>query len=156
MEIIVKEVTVKEILDIHKKIPEFSETPPSKFVEINNYQGKRKLVLEARFGKEAIGYMVAYDRFQDKSFYCWITGVIPSYRNHGALSAMMNYLFNWAKLNGYSKIKLKSRNIRREMNAYLVKRGFFFTSVEQRENIKDNRISAECEIEDNFDFVAQV
>jgi len=156
MEIIIKEVSIKDVLDIHKKIPEFRETPADKLLGAERYKGKKTLFLAAYIGKKPVGYMTAYDRFADKSFYCWMTGVIPEYRNHGVLSAMMNYLFKWAGLNQFSKIKLKTRNERREMLAYLVKRGFFFTSIEAREDVKDNRILLERHIEEDYAFEAKV
>ena len=156
MEIVVKEVLIKDIVGVHKKIPEFRETPAEKLIGPDRYKNTKTLFLVAYIGSEAVGYMAAYDRFRDKSFYCWMTGVIPTHRQFGVLTAMMNYLFKWAKLNGFTKIKIKSRNERREMLSFLVKRGFFFTSVEPRDNIKDNRISLERSIEEDFDFEASV
>ena len=156
MEIIIKETSIKDVIGIHKRIPEFFETPADKLLGSERYKDAKTLALMAYFGKEAVGYMVAYDKFRDKSFYCWITGVIPAYRNHGVLASMMSYLFKWARLNGFSKIKIKTRNERREMLAFLVKRGFFFTSVEQRDDIKDNRICLERAITEDFDFEAKV
>ena len=156
MEIIIKEVSIKDVIDIHKKIPEFKETPAEKLLGKDRYQGKKTLFLVAYIGKAAVGYMAAYDKFNDKSFYCWMTGVVPDYRNYGVLSEMMNYLFKWAYLNKFIKIKIKTRNERREMLAHLVKRGFFFTSVETRDDIKDHRICLERSIEENYDFEAKV
>ena len=156
MEITIKEVSIKDVADVHKKIPEFRETPADKLLGSDRYKDKKVLFLVAYVGKNPAGYMVSYDRFGDKSFYCWMTGVMPDYRESGILSAMMNYLFRWASLNGFSKIKIKTRNERREMLAYLVKRGFFFTSVEQRDEIKDNRVCLERSIAEDFDFEAKV
>jgi len=156
MDIIIKEIKLQDVVNIHKRIPEFFETPAKKLIESERYQGKKTLVLAAYAGKQEAGYMIAYDRFSDKSFYCWITGVVPAFRNSGVLTLMMNYLFKWASLNGFSKIKLKSRNERREMNTYLVKRGFFFTSIEHRDEIKDNRVGFERVIEEDYDFEAKV
>jgi len=156
METVVKEVTIKDVMGIHKKIPEFRETPADKLLGAERYEGKQTLFLAAYIGKHPAGYMVAYDKFCDKSFYCWMTGVVPEYREHGVLSAMMTYLFRWAYSKGFSKIKIKTRNERREMLAYLVKRGFFFTSVEQRDDIRDNRICLERHVEEDYAFEAKV
>jgi GNAT superfamily N-acetyltransferase len=156
MEIVIKEVSIKDVMSIHKRIPEFQDTPVDKLLGVERYKGKRTLFLAAYIGKEVVGYMAAYDRFADKSFYCWMTGVLPDYRGHGVLSAMMTYLFKWAVTNGFSKIKLKSRNERREMNAFLIKRGFLFTSIETRDDIRDNRICLEHSIEEDYAFEAKV
>lgn len=55
----------------------------------------------------------------------------------------MTYEYKWAKEKHYDKIKIKTRNNRREMLGYLVKYGFFFTEVVQHPNIDDNRILLE-------------
>jgi len=156
MDIFIKEATIGDVTAIHRRIPEFFETPADKLIGSDRYKNKKTLFLTAHISNQPVGYLVAYDRFEDKSFYCWITGVVPEYRNQGVLTAMMNYLFKWAYTNGYGKIKLKSRNERREMNSYLVKRGFFFTSIEHRDDIKDHRISLERAIEEDYDFEAKV
>jgi GNAT superfamily N-acetyltransferase len=143
VKILVKEVLLSEILKVHVQINEFAETPPDKEYFENRYKGKNPLLICAYFGKLPIGYMVGYDKFADKSYYCWMAGVILEYRNQGALTAMMNYLFAWAKRKKYKTIKIKTRNDKRDMLKFLVKNGFNFTNVEPRENIKDNRIELE-------------
>ncbi len=55
----------------------------------------------------------------------------------------MQYQIDWAKRQGYSKLKIKTRNARREMLSFLVKNGFNFTEVEKKENIIENRINLE-------------
>lgn len=60
--------------------------------------------------------------------------------------ALMNYQEEWAKKRGYTKIKIKTRNNRREMLHYLVKCGFCFYRVEEQENIGENRILLEKQI----------
>lgn len=156
MDITIKEVSIADVTGIHKQIPEFFETPADRLLGYDRYKNKKTLFLAAYIGNSPVGYLVAYDRFNDKSFYCWITGVIPAFRNQGVLTEMMNYLFKWAYTNKYSKIKLKSRNERREMNAYLVRRGFFFTSIEHRDDAKNHRVFFERDIEEDYDFEAKV
>ena len=76
--------------------------------------------------------------------YCWMVAVDAKYRGKGILKSMMDYLQKWAKRKGYTKIKIKTRNKRREMLSYLVKYGFDFTGVVLNgSDIKDSRILAE-------------
>ena len=58
----------------------------------------------------------------------------------------MNYQINWAKDKGYHILKIKTRNNRREMLSFLIRNGFYFTEVEAKENIKDNRINLQKDI----------
>jgi len=157
MDIFIKEVTIDDVMEVHRQIPEFFDTPTDKLYGYERFKDRKTLFLIAYMANTAVGYLIAYDRHKDKSFYCWITGVVPEARNKGVLSAMMNYLFKWAYTNGYGMIKVKSRNERREMNAYLIKRGFFFTNIEPRDDVKDHRILLEHAIEeDDYDFEAKV
>ena len=137
------QTSIEEAVKVHVQIPEFTETPPDKNYFENRYKGKTHLILCAYENETAMGYIIAYDKFADKSFYCWMAGVIPQYRKQGALTELIKYLFSWAGSKGYDKIKIKTRNDKRDMLRFLVKNGFNFTAVEQRENINNNRIELE-------------
>jgi GNAT superfamily N-acetyltransferase len=104
------------------------------------------LIIVAYVDDQPAGYTVGYDKFEDGSFYCWMAGVNPKFRKLGLLKSLMDYEDKWAKEKGYNKIKIKTRNNRREMLSYLVKYGFFFTEVIQQHNIDDNRILLEKEL----------
>lgn len=95
--------------------------------------------------KNQFGYLIAYDS-GDSSFYCWLAGVSKEHRRKGALTKMMEYLENWMRKNGYTKLTIKTRNDKREMLKYLVKNDFDFTKVETMPNQKENRIYLEKEV----------
>ena len=69
--------------------------------------------------------------------------VIPKLRGKGTMSAIMDKMFEIAKENEYKEITVKTRNDKRGMLTNLVKRGFNFTKVEPKENIKDSEIFLE-------------
>lgn len=142
----IKEVNIDEVLEVHINIPEFVETKPNKQYFEERYKGKENIILCAYKDNIAIGYIIGYDKFSDESFYCWMAGVIPEYRKLGTLTKLMKYLTEWSRDNGYNKIKIKTRNDKRDMLKFLIKNEFNFTYVEERENIKDNRISLERNI----------
>ena len=75
-----------------------------------------------------------------------MAGVDYRFRRKGILSELMRYQMNWAKEKGYEILKIKTRNNRREMLSFLVKTGFNFVSVEERDNIEDNRINLEIKL----------
>lgn len=139
----VKEVGINEALEVHKNILEFKDTIPIAEYFENRYKNKEKLIIVAYNNNTPIGYIIGYDKYNDGSFYCWMAGVDNNYRKLGALTGLMNYQIEWAKNKGYNKIKIKTRNTRREMLGFLVKNGFNFASIESKENIEENRINLE-------------
>ena len=143
----IKEVDIKEAIKVHKNIKEFNETKPEKEYFENRYRDREKLIIVAYYNNVPAGYIIGYDKFQDgKNFYCWMAGVDSKFRKLGILTKMMQYQENWAKQKGYSILKIKTKNNRREMLSFLVKHNFNFLSVEKRDNIQDNRINLQKEI----------
>lgn len=143
----VKEVEIEEAIKVHKNVLEFDDLNPKKDFFENRYKDKEKLIIAAYYNNIPIGYIVGYNKYEDdKSFYCWMAGVDINYRRLGALTALMEYQVEWAKSKGYKKLKIKTRNNRREMLNFLVKNDFYFTSVEPQENIENYRINLEKNI----------
>ena len=144
--IVVKEVSIDEIVKVNQNVIEFDgkDTKAEDFEK--RYQDKDKLLIVAYYENIPIGYIIGYDRDNDGSFYCWMAGVDNNYRRLGALTALMNYQMDWAKKKGYNKLKIRTRNNRREMLSFLVKNGFNFVSVENKEDITENRINLEHDL----------
>lgn len=140
----VREVSIDEALKVERQIPEFDEYTRESYEE--KYKGKEKLILVCYVGGKPAGYIVGYDRYGDGSFYCWMAAVIPQFRKLGVLKAMMGYQDSWARKKGYTKIRIKTRNYRREMLCYLMNYGFLLTGVEPRDNILENRILLERDL----------
>ena len=144
--IVVREVPIDEAVKVNRNVIEFDgkDTKAEDFER--RYQDKDKLIIVAYYENIPIGYIIGYDRDNDGSFYCWMAGVDNNYRRLGALTSLMNYQMDWAKKKGYNKLKIRTRNNRREMLSFLVKNGFNFVSVEQRDNITENRINLEHDL----------
>lgn len=144
---IVKEVDIEEVMKVHKNVLEFNASDSTKEYFENRYKDSEKLIIVAYYKDLPIGYIVSYDRFNDgKSFYCWMAGVDNNYRRMGALKYLMHYQDKWAKEKGYTCIKIKTRNSRREMLSFLIKNDFNLVSVEEKEFVIDNRINLEKNI----------
>lgn len=138
----VKEVEIEEAIKVHKNVIEFDELNPTKEHFENRYKDKKHVIIVAYYNNVPVGYIIGYDKFEDgESFYCWMAGVDINYRRLGALTSLMEYQEKWAREQGYKVLKIKTRNNKRNMLSFLVKNNFYFTSVEQRENIEDNRIN---------------
>lgn len=144
--IVVREVPIDEAVKVNRNVIEFDgkDTKAEDFER--RYQDKDKLIIVAYYENIPIGYIIGYDRDNDGSFYCWMAGVDNNYRRLGALTSLMNYQMDWAKKKGYNKLKIRTRNNRREMLSFLVKNGFNFVSVENREDITENRINLEHDL----------
>lgn len=140
----IKEVEINETIKVHKNVLEFNETEPNVEYFENRYKNRDRLIIVAYYNNIPIGYIIGYDKYEDEeSFYCWMAGVDNNYRRLGVLTALMNYQIKWATNKGYKKLKIKTRNNRRAMLSFLVKEGFYFTSIEQKEEIRENRINLE-------------
>jgi ribosomal protein S18 acetylase RimI-like enzyme len=142
-------ITVKETdfdcaACVHSLIPEFDAKTKADFEKKTG--GAKKLILVAEIEGEKAGYLVGYDRFRDGSFYVWMAGVVPAFRKNGVMTALMNHVEKWAKKNGFRKLKIKTRNRRREVLAFLVKNGFQFKKVFPRDDVSENRIGLEKNI----------
>ncbi len=137
--VIVKQDSVENALSVHLGIEEFNDSHDIGFFE-ERLQGKSHIVFVSYVDNEPAGYLIAYDRYEDGSIYCWMTGVCKKFRKKGALTALMNELERWSKENGFYTIKIKTRNKRREMLAFLIKHKYSFTDVQEKESIEENRI----------------
>jgi ribosomal protein S18 acetylase RimI-like enzyme len=144
--IVIKEDSIEVAVKVTATIVEFEEPFDKAYFE-ERYKDADRLILVAYVDNEPAGYMVSYDKNNDGLFYCWMAGVDPLFRRLGLLNRMMQYLNDWAKGHGYSKLTIKTRNSRREMLAYLVKAGFNFTEVHLQPVIEDNRILLERVVE---------
>ena len=141
-EIVIKEATLSEVIKVNKNVIEFDEIIPTEEYFKNRYKDSEKLIIVAYYEDKPAGYIIGYDEFKDnkENFYCWLAGVDYKYRRKGILTKLMDYQMKWAREKGYKKLRIKSRNDKREMLSFLVKNGFDFISVEKKENIKSNNI----------------
>lgn len=143
--IVIKEDSIENAVKVSATISEFDMLYDKAYFE-NRYKDKVNLVLVAYVDNQSAGYMVAYDKNNNGSFYCWMAGVNPLFRRLGILNKLMEYLKCWAISHGYRKLTIKTRNNRREMLSYLVKSGFYFIEVQPYPSIKYNRIVLEKSI----------
>ena len=143
--ITIKEDTIENVVDISSRIVEFDDKFKKNYFE-ERYLEKEKLILVAYFENKPAGYLVSYDNYNDGSFYCWMAAVDPEFRRKGILSELMTRLEDWARENGYKKIRIKTRNNKREMLSYLVKNGFYFINIEECPLIEDHRLLLEKNI----------
>ena len=138
----IKEISIQEAIDIHNTIPEFHKKHLNDFED--RIKDKQSLVIGAFSENISAGYIIAYKKYEDGSLYCWMAGVNPNFRKQGILKEMMDYITSWAKDKGFTKIRIKTRNSRREMLSYLIK--YHYDIVEFTPHPEDNRIVFEKKI----------
>lgn len=143
-DIAVRQASIEEIHTVHALIPEFSETQSADFPK--RYEGREHVLLIAEVDGRPAGYLIGYDRDQNQSFYCWMAGVVPEYRRKGVLTALMDALESWATEHEYRAIMIKTRNSRREMLSYLVRKDFDIVAFEPKDDFRENRILFRKEI----------
>ena len=116
---------LEDAVDLAHQIPEFDN--PYNIDEYKKRLLSDHLVLTAHIENEIVGFKIGYDRFNDGSFYSWMGGVLPENRNQSIADMLADYQENWAKNNGYSSIRLKTRKKHEAMLFFSKKRGFVIT-----------------------------
>ena len=116
---------LEDAVDLAHQIPEFDN--PYNIDEYKKRLLSDHLVLTAHIENEIVGFKIGYDRFNDGSFYSWMGGVLPENRNQSIAEMLADYQENWAKKNGYTSIRLKTRKKHEAMLSFSKKRGFVIT-----------------------------
>ncbi len=75
-----------------------------------------------------VGFKMGYP-YKDNTFYSWIGGVLPKFRQQGIAIQLALLQEQWAKTNGFTKLRTKSMNRFRAMMILNLKNGFNITNV---------------------------
>lgn len=135
----VRPATVKQLLDAHALVPEFTLGGEAYFRD--RLAGRTSLSLIAWDGDRIAGYAVAY--LEGDVVYIWLAGTDPDYRGRGVYSEIFEEIRRWPAAQASAKIRLKTTNSFPAMLRWLVKNGFMFAAIEQGGTPMENRIIAE-------------
>ncbi|MFY7909589.1 MAG: GNAT family N-acetyltransferase [Emticicia sp.] len=138
--VIIREGTIAECIEISEKIPEFSSGNYDEASYLQRLSNTQYLILVAEKDQQVVGFKVGYDRYRDGSFYSWLGGVLPENRKDGIATQLADEQEKWVSEQGFSSITLKTRNRFRAMLIFALKNGFLIENIEIKENIEDNRI----------------
>ena len=74
------------------------------------------------------GFKIGY-RYNSNTFYSWVGGVLPEFRQKGIAKKLAQQQELWAKNNGFTKLRTKSMNRFKPMMILNLKNGFNIISV---------------------------
>jgi len=139
--VIIREGTIAECIEISEKIPEFSSGNYDEAAYLQRLSNTQYLILVAEKDQQVVGFKVGYDRYQDGSFYSWLGGVLPEYRKDSIATQLADKQEKWALASGFDAIRLKTRNRFRAMLIFALKNGFLIENIEIKETVENNRIN---------------
>jgi GNAT superfamily N-acetyltransferase len=143
--VLIREGTFEECVNLSKKIMDF-ESP----YEINEYKKRCETVthlpLIADMDNKQIGFKIGYDRYKDGSFYSWMGGVLPEFRQKKVASKLADFQENWALKNGYISIQLKTRKKHKAMIDFSLKRNFLIIDKKPMDDPLETRIIMEKQL----------
>lgn len=121
--------SIAKVVDLMNQLSEFSQ--PIKTVDdiTERLNGKKHQILFAKKNELAIGFKLAYE-LDDRTLYSWLGGVLEPYRKNGVARKLAEYQENWARENGFSKIRFKTLNKHKAMLIFALKNGFEIKAVE--------------------------
>ncbi len=98
-------------------------------VKIHNnariYDLTKLLTIIALDGDQVIGYKIGFPLHEDPStFYSWLGGVDPAYRQQGIASRLMDEQHQYLREAGYRKVQTKTMNRWRSMLLLNIQYGF--------------------------------
>ena len=130
LEIKIRPGSIEEVVQISPQIPELID-PYDATVYQTRLSGGH-LILVATIDGRAVGFKVGYDRYRDgKSFYSWMGGVVPDYRNRQVAVRLLESMEDWCKKTGYCYLQFKTLNRHKSMIHFGVKNGFEITGFKE-------------------------
>ena len=141
----IREGTIEEVVALSQQIPEFGVSYASEeyYKRLNSTS---YLILIALDGQIPIGFKVGYQSSDPVIFYSWMGGVLPSHRQQQVAWHLAKYQEKWAKENGFTKIRFKTRNYLKPMLIFGIKNGFDIVEVIPKSSTNDHRIILEKQL----------
>lgn len=138
MNISISQGTIEEVIAISHRIPEFKDPYPLEEYH-QRLKGRPHLILKAACEGQDVGFKVGY-ALDSKVFYTWFGGILPAYRKHGIARDLATEQENWARSEGFTTIRLKTRNYLKPMLIFALKSGFYISEIQPKPDLKDHRI----------------
>ena len=86
------------------------------------------LILLAQIEKRPAGFALGYE-IKPSTYYCWLMGVLPDFRQAGIASQLMEAMSAWSRENGYHVLRFECYNRHRPMLRLAVKQNFDIVGI---------------------------
>ena len=132
MKIKVVDGSISAVLTLISGVPEFKQPYGATEFQRRSNSPFFKILI-GQINEESVGFKVGYDRYQNqKTYYSWMGGVLPEYRNKGVAAALQLELESWCKQQGFTQLRFKTRNNHVKMIHFGVKNGFYLVDLEKK------------------------
>lgn len=136
--LIIREATIDELVAVNSQIAEF-DPPYDADVLATRLDGVRYLGLVGEEDGVLLGFKVGYE-VEPGVFYSWLGGVLEAARGKGLASGLMEAQEAWLVNNDYVEVRVKTRNVFRNMIKLLLKYEYLVVGVEPASDPMQNRI----------------
>lgn len=127
---------LKSLVELEKRVFEKPISEEQLRTRLESSRGV--LGILAMVDGKACGYKVGFERSAD-TFYSWIGGVDPDYRQRGIASSLMQEQHKLLAERRYRYVRTRTKNAYREMMILNLKHGFEITGVHHK--LKESRLA---------------
>jgi len=138
MTIVLRTASAKEIHLLYAQLPEFDVRHSLLDIEMQLHNHSHRLLL-AEVDGCPVGFVSGY-ALSDTLFHCWLGGVLPGFRRRGLARLLWAELEQWARMQGYRKISVNTRNRFQRMLLFLITNHYQLTRLDVRDNEEENLI----------------
>ncbi|EIX9082254.1 GNAT family N-acetyltransferase [Klebsiella aerogenes] len=134
-------VSLAEIIPVYRSIPEFDK-PVLTGELFQRIELREKIALIAYSEGKPAGFKLGY-AIDDKLFYSWLGGVLPAYRQSGVAQRLLIAQEECARVKGYCRLQVKTRNSFPGMLRLLIKNNYHIIDLEKKGLVADYRVLLE-------------
>ncbi|AWV99832.1 GNAT family N-acetyltransferase [Arcticibacterium luteifluviistationis] len=140
MKIKINTGNIQDCVQISSEIPEFSDKKYGTEDYKRRLENTYHLILIAYMNNVPVGFKVGFNKDNNETFYSWMGGVIPKYRQKGIAKALAKEQERIVKEAGFKSISFKTRNYLKAMLIFGIRNGFNITGIEEKKIASENRI----------------
>lgn len=100
------------------------------------------ILLVAQVEKRPAGFVMGYEQ-KPGTFYIWLIGVLPAYRNQGIASQLMEAVSAWASDNDYHTIRFECFNQHRPMLRLGIRQKYDVVGIRYDKDTESNLVMME-------------
>ncbi|MEP2774160.1 MAG: GNAT family N-acetyltransferase [Fulvivirga sp.] len=144
MKITINKGSIDDAVYVQGLIPEFVDAYP-KEEYFKRLTDNTSLILIATENESPVGFKVGY-ALDHTTFYSWMGGIIPTFRKQSVAQKLAQHQEEWARANGFERIRFKTRNYLKPMLIFALKNGFQIIEVNHHKKVNDHRIILEKQL----------